>query len=90
MNVSEAVAQIRRYYYDTALSNSPTQLKGLLENTDSSHILFGTDYPYAPQKLITAGFAEYLAFSKEHPDISPEVLTRNAKKLILGRTVAAK
>jgi predicted TIM-barrel fold metal-dependent hydrolase len=90
VDASEAKAQIRRYYYDTALSNTPTQLKGLLENTDSSHILLGTDYPYAPRKHIAAGFAEYLAFSKEHPEISPKVLTRNAKELILRRTVAGK
>lgn len=78
----EAKAQIRRFYYDTALSDSATQLNGLLENTDPSHVLWGTDYPYAPAEGIAGGYVEYKAFAKEHPEISPEVLSRNAKELI--------
>ena len=86
----EAKTQIERFYYDTALSDSPTQLNGLLENTDPSHVLLGTDYPYAPAASISGGFAEYKAFSKEHPEISPDVLTRNARELILKHALAEK
>lgn len=79
----EAKAQFRRYYYDIALSNSATQLNSLLLNTDSSHVLLGTDYPYAPAAGIAAGFAQYQKFSKDHTEISPEALSLNAKNLIL-------
>jgi len=78
----EAEAQFRRYYYDTALSGSGTQLNGLLEATDPSHVLFGTDYPYAPAASIEVQFKEYLAFAEKHPQLSPKVLSRNAEALI--------
>lgn len=78
----EAESQFRRYYYDTALSASATQLNGLLEATDPSHVLFGTDYPYAPAIAIEAEFQEYLAFAETHPQLSPHVLSQNAETLI--------
>lgn len=78
----EAVAQFRRYYYDTALSGSSAQLSGLLEVTDPSHVLFGTDYPYAPAASIEIQFKEYLAFAEKHPQLSPKVLSQNAEALI--------
>lgn len=82
VNATEAVAQFRRYYYDTALSGSEAQLNGLLEATDPSHVLFGTDFPYAPPASIEVGFKGYLAFAKKNPQLSPEVLSRNAEALI--------
>lgn len=82
VTATEAESQFRRYYYDTALSASETQLNGLLETTDPSHVLFGTDYPYAPAVAIEAQFKEYLAFSEIHPQLSPQVLSRNAETLI--------
>lgn len=87
VDLIDAKAQIRRFYYDTALSDSATQLNGLLENTDPSHVLWGTDYPYAPSEGISGGYVEYKAFAKKHPEISPEVLSRNAKELILKHTL---
>jgi predicted TIM-barrel fold metal-dependent hydrolase len=35
-------------YYDTALSASPYALRSLQELVNPSQILFGTDYPFAP------------------------------------------
>ncbi len=43
---------IRRFYYDTALSPSPYSLASLRELVDTSHILFGSDYPFAPASLV--------------------------------------
>ena len=39
---------IKRFYYDTALSPSPFAMAALKELVDPSHILFGSDYPFAP------------------------------------------
>ena len=44
---------IRRFYYDTALSPSPFAMAALRELVDPSHILFGSDFPFAPA-IITA------------------------------------
>lgn len=38
----------RRFWYDTALSPSPYALAALRELVEPSHILFGSDYPFAP------------------------------------------
>lgn len=39
---------IRRFYYDTALSPSRFSMAALKELVDPSHILFGSDFPFAP------------------------------------------
>jgi 6-methylsalicylate decarboxylase len=40
---------LKRLYYETALSTSPYALRALQELVDTSHILFGSDYPFAPE-----------------------------------------
>lgn len=37
-----------KFYYDVALSTSRTALYGLLQVTTPDHVLFGSDFPYAP------------------------------------------
>lgn len=39
---------IRRFYYDTALSPSRFSMAALKELVEPSHILFGSDFPFAP------------------------------------------
>ena len=46
-----AINYLKRLYYDTALSASPYALRSLQELVDPSHILFGSDYPFAPDPL---------------------------------------
>ena len=58
-------AYLRRIYYDTALSASPHALRSLQECADLSHILFGADYPPAPEAVTAAsiqGLEEYNGF----------------------------
>lgn len=45
---------LKQLYYDTALSANPYALRSLQELVDASHILFGSDYPFAPE--IVTGF----------------------------------
>ena len=44
-----ALTYLKKLYYDTALSANPNALRSLQELVDASHILFGSDYPYAPE-----------------------------------------
>jgi len=56
---------LRQFHYDTALSANPHALRSLCELVDSSHILFGSDYPFAPEPITgasVAGIAEFDAF----------------------------
>jgi predicted TIM-barrel fold metal-dependent hydrolase len=43
----EFLADLRTFYFDTALSSSPTCLPSLLAFADPERILFGSDWPYA-------------------------------------------
>ena len=42
-------AYMRSLYYDTALSANPHALSSLTELVGADHILFGSDYPFAPE-----------------------------------------
>ncbi len=39
---------LKRFYFDTALSPSPAVIDALHHLVDPSHILFGSDFPFAP------------------------------------------
>lgn len=43
-----AMHYLKQFYYDTALSPTPTSLGSLLQLVDADHILFGSDFPFAP------------------------------------------
>ncbi|WP_342659220.1 amidohydrolase (plasmid) [Sphingomonas sp. NY01] len=43
---------IRGFYFDTALSPAPWVLAALNELVDPSHILFGSDFPFAPAPAV--------------------------------------
>ena len=64
----DALFYLRRLYYDTGLSASPYALRSLQELVDDSHILFGSDYPFAPEIITTEtikGIASYDGFNAE-------------------------
>ncbi len=44
-----ALTYLKQLHYDTALSANPPALRSLQELVDASHILFGSDYPFAPE-----------------------------------------
>lgn len=73
-----------RFYYDLALATSTVQLRGLLSVTSPSHVLYGSDYPYAPLMAIYGGFLQYAQFakSKEGASVRPAKLRANAQRLL--------
>ncbi len=59
---------LKQLYYDTALSASPSAFRSLQELVDPSHILFGSDYPFAPEPLTQAtvyGIGTYDGFDDQ-------------------------
>ena len=42
-------AYLRQLFYDTALSANPHALRSLAELVDTDHVLFGSDFPFAPE-----------------------------------------
>jgi predicted TIM-barrel fold metal-dependent hydrolase len=65
------LSYIRSLYFDTALSPSPFALASLLQLVDPSHILFGSDFPFAPE-IVVGGEVQTLAAS---PVLTPELRT---------------
>jgi predicted TIM-barrel fold metal-dependent hydrolase len=49
---------VRHFWYDTALSTGPAILAALTTVADPRHILFGTDFPYAPANLVAASVSD--------------------------------
>ena len=47
-DVESLMAAFRRFYFDTALSSSPSAVASLKTFADPSRIVFGSDFPYAP------------------------------------------
>lgn len=50
--VGDTHAAIRSFYFDTALSGGSAPLSALAQVADPDHILFGTDFPFAPVSAI--------------------------------------
>ena len=60
-----ALACMRRFWFDTALSGDAVPLAALKEIADPSRILFGTDYPYVSETVVAAetrGFDSWTGF----------------------------
>ena len=58
---------LRRFYYDTALSANPHALRSLGELVPPSQVLFGSDYPFAPQpvtEISVVGIQKYDGFDE--------------------------
>jgi 6-methylsalicylate decarboxylase len=51
------LAQMRGFWFDTALSPTAQAFAGVRNVTDDSHILFGSDWPYAPEPLTHAAIS---------------------------------
>jgi predicted TIM-barrel fold metal-dependent hydrolase len=60
--VADGLAQLRRFYFDTALSGSPAALPSLLAFAAPDHVLFGTDWPHAPAAVGAAFTGMYEAY----------------------------
>ncbi len=43
--------KFKRFYFDTALSSGPNAFSSLLAFANHNNILFGSDYPYAPEPV---------------------------------------
>ncbi|KAK0642627.1 6-methylsalicylic acid decarboxylase [Lasiodiplodia hormozganensis] len=56
------VKAFRSFHYDLALSASPAVMKMLLELVPHDHILYGSDFPYAPPSAYPAFLQELEAF----------------------------
>ena len=75
------VPYLQNLYYDTALAGAPFALRSLQELVDNSHILFGCDYPFAPELAIMATIEGLKAYDGFDRDALKAVFSGNALSL---------
>lgn len=63
----DVLARVRRFWYDTALAPGPAAFGALDEVADPERILFGSDWPFAPEAVTQATIA-----SLDEPGRFPE------------------
>lgn len=51
-NAADGLRRLQRFYFDLALSSTPTVLPSLLAFTTADHVTFGSDWPYAPDAAV--------------------------------------
>ncbi|KIX95711.1 uncharacterized protein Z520_08418 [Fonsecaea multimorphosa CBS 102226] len=73
----------RSFYFDLALSSSPAVLNMLLELVPHGHILYGSDFPYAPLPAYPA-FLEQLETFQMDRELREKINFRNAQTLFPG------
>jgi predicted TIM-barrel fold metal-dependent hydrolase len=73
-----------RSYFDTALSASPSALPSLLAFAQPDHVLFGSDWPFAPTPAVryfAAGLDEHLSHNPFGATIAAAINHDNAAAL---------
>jgi 6-methylsalicylate decarboxylase len=76
----EILEDIGSFYFDLALSSSKATIDMLLQYTNRGHLMYGSDYPYAPPAGITA-FADELDGSGLDSELQDLINWGNASKL---------
>jgi len=77
--VEDFLEDIRSYYFDTALV-APSGIPSLIEVIPTSQIVFGTDYPYASEK-VSKTFTGNLDHSRHLTTEQIEMINTNARHL---------
>ena len=76
-----AEEHLRKMYYDLAGSPGSNALAPLLEMTERSHILYGSDYVHTPEAIVSAHLAELLSSKLLSPEDFRAIARGNALAL---------
>lgn len=71
-------------YYDLAGSHSPEIIRSLLTITTPDHLLYGSDYPYVAENILTASLQNMEKYLSVEADLKPYkemILWKNAQNL---------
>jgi len=60
---AEGLAQLQKFYFDIAISGSPTALPGLMALAKPDHVLYATDWPYASDAIVGTFTGMYESYS---------------------------
>ena len=60
---ADGIAQLQKFYFDLALSGSPTALPALMALAKPDHVLYATDWPYANDAIVGTFTGMYESYS---------------------------
>ena len=78
---ADILASFQTFYFDTALSSSPAALPSLKLFAKDGHILFGTDFPFAPADVVASFTAKLDAYQGLAADEQRAISHGNARML---------
>lgn len=75
------LADLSSFYFDTALSGSPTALPSLMAFAKPGRVLFGSDWPYCPAKTVSFITDQFDAYDGLDAQGHEAINRRNAERL---------
>ena len=81
METVDAKSEFERLYFDIAGDPEPTHLDMLRMVTTDDHILYGTDFPHSPAKIVAAKKQHFDA-NPEYDGIREQIYAENARRLL--------
>ncbi|MEV6118295.1 amidohydrolase family protein [Streptomyces sp. NPDC052109] len=82
------LTDLQRFYFDTALSSTPSALPSLLAFAAPGHILYGSDFPFAPEEfgaLLDSMLDGYAGFEPGQLD----AINRGSAEILFPRLAGA-
>ena len=79
--LNEVLEDFRSFYFDIALSGSPAALPSLMQFAKPGHVLFGSDWPFAPGAAVSYFTAQFDKWDGLDADARHAVNRTNAEKL---------
>ncbi len=77
----DVLEDLSSFYFDTALSGSPAALPSLLAFAKPGHVLFGSDWPYAPSIAVSYFTGQLDGYGALDADGHAAIDRRNAEAL---------
>jgi predicted TIM-barrel fold metal-dependent hydrolase len=78
---ADLLESFHSFYFDTALSSSPASLLALQSFARPGHILYGSDFPYAPASVVASFTAQLGAFEDLSRQARAAIDNGGARKL---------
>ena len=83
METADVKTEFEKLYFDIAGDPEPVQLSRLRMVAADDHIVFGSDFPHSPAKVILAK-KKHFDDNKEYDGIRKKIYSENAVRLLKG------